>query len=333
MVKPKPLPSNNKQSGFTHRLLFFGFILVIATLAFFRVSESKAAAASSAIKSGVSGYCVDDYLDSWKAGNKVVLWNCNDSAAQSWSVNGFKISHRSDCLSIQTDSQISGSLVVADSCNDSPGQIWLRDGGGYFNPNSDMCLTAPRPRQQLIALPCSSPTESTQMWIVSSGRNNQEWSTACRGTEGQVVACYAEQAWTTWQSGSVSHTGLLNIYTDGAPYEAWCADFVSYVYKEAGHPFTQAYDGWDESNANNIQNYGFTVHFATSGYIPKPGDIAYFDYNGGHVEIVVSGGKVPTFIYGNSATIDPTTGNGQMKANTITSDGAEGKLIYYLSPN
>jgi len=78
---------------------------------------------------------------------------------------------------------------------------------------------------------------------------------------------------------------------------------------------------------------GFTQHYANTGYIPKTGDVAYFNYNGGHVEIVVSGGSKPTFVYGNSATIDPTTGNGEMEANTETSDGSLGQLVYYLSPN
>jgi cell wall-associated NlpC family hydrolase len=147
------------------------------------------------------------------------------------------------------------------------------------------------------------------------------------------VACYAEKEWTTWQSGGISHDTLLNSYTNGSPDEEWCADFVSYVYKEAGYPFTQgSSNGWDENNANYIQYMGFAMHSASSGYVPKPGDIAFFNYNAGHVEIVVSGGSHPTFIYGDSATIDPTTGNGQMKANTILSD-SDGQIVYYLSPN
>ena len=121
-------------------------------------------------------------------------------------------------------------------------------------------------------------------------------------------------------------------YTDGAPYEEWCADFVSYIYKEAGYPFTGGEtNGWDENNANKIQFMGFVKH-DPANYTPKPGDVGYFNYNGGHVEIVISGGAHPTFIYGNSATIDPTTGNGQMESNTIVQDGSLGHLVYYLSP-
>jgi len=67
--------------------------------------------------------------------------------------------------------------------------------------------------------------------------------------------------------------------------------------------------------------------------VPLAGDVAYFNYGGGHVEIVVSGGQTPTFVYGDSGVTDPTTGNGQMTTNTITQKANEGQLIYYLSPN
>ena len=77
---------------------------------------------------------------------------------------------------------------------------------------------------------------------------------------------------------------------------------------------------------------GYTIHYASTGYLPKPGDVAFFNYSAGHVEIVISGGKQPTFIYGDSGTIDPTTGNGQMKANTILGN-VSGQVVYYLSPN
>jgi hypothetical protein len=147
-----------------------------------------------------------------------------------------------------------------------------------------------------------------------------------------LVGCYAIKDWIDWTSHPNDHVALLNNYTGGASYEEWCADFVSYVYKQAGYPFNNGnYSGWDENIASAISNQGFTIQ--NSSYIPKAGDVAYFDYPGGHVEIVIAGGPKPTFIYGNSATIDPTTGNGQMAANTIVNQGSFGQLLYYMSPN
>jgi hypothetical protein len=320
------------QNGFAHRLLLLGVALVVV-LAFYKIEGHSVADTTTIIKSGVSGYCLDDYKNKPDANNKVDSWGCNDTSAQSWSLSGDNIIHNSDCLSVLANATNANMPIVAASCNDAPGQVWLRDSSGYYNPNSGMCLDSPGSKQQLIISSCSNPITPTQSWTPSTPSNKDVEAPSCQGTEGQLVACYAEKEWANWQSGSISHENLLNTYTDGSPYEEWCADFVSYVYKEAGYPFTQAYGGWDENNANNVQDYGFTIHMASSGYTPKPGDIGFFNYVGGHVEIVISGGETPTFIYGNSATIDPTTGNGQMKANTITNDGSQGELIYYLSPN
>jgi cell wall-associated NlpC family hydrolase len=126
---------------------------------------------------------------------------------------------------------------------------------------------------------------------------------------------------------------LLNDYTEGNINEEWCADFVSYIYREAGYPFTDGErNNWDQYTAGDVQYMGFTLHPAGS-YMPEPGDVAYFDYPGGHVEIVVSGGKHPTFIYGDAGTIDPATHNGDMTENSFTNDGAAGQVVYYLSPN
>ena len=329
------MPSiSSNQTGSILRMTLVCLVLLVSSIGIFRHVDGHAEPQSSLMKSGISGYCLDDYKDNTTLNNKVTAWSCNGSAAQSWTVSGDMITHHTThCLGVQTDAKTDGSPVLANTCNNGPGQVWLRDNNGYFNPNSDLCLTAPAPNEQLTITTCNA-TSVNQTWqpAIPNGTATSS-GVACNGSEGQKVACFAEKEWTTWQTTSASHNDLLNQYTDGVPYEEWCADFVSYVYKEAGYPFTSAYDGWDENDANSIQNYGFTQHLVSSGYTPKAGDIAYFDYNGGHVEIVVSGGKVPTFVYGDSATIDPSTNNGQMMANTITNDGAEGQLLYYLSLN
>lgn len=326
---------NQKRTG--HHTIFIGIVLLCTVISVFRLVENHAAAASSKITSGTSGYCLDDHDDSTNANNTVDMWKCNDSNAQDWTVNDTTITHdMTYCLSVHDNGKAQGTAVVLDACNDAPGQVWLRDNGGYENPNSTLCLAAQADTPVLIISSCTRIASSQETWTPLTLNRIGETAgsnPSCVGSEGDKVACYAEKEWTAWQSGTPNHETLLNTYTDGTPYEEWCADFVSYVYKEAGYPFTQGEaNGWDESNANAIQNMGFTMHLASSGYIPKPGDVAYFNYNGGHVEIVVSGGKTPTFVYGNSATIDPTTGNGEMKANTMTSDGNEGQLVYYLTP-
>jgi hypothetical protein len=77
-------------------------------------------------------------------------------------------------------------------------------------------------------------------------------------------------------------------FTDGNA-EAWCADFVSYVLRLAGRPFTGGQSGgWRLAAAAGVRAW-----FAARGrYIPRtlaqplPGDVVYFRHS--HVGIVVA---------------------------------------------
>jgi hypothetical protein len=333
---PQQRPSRRlNQAGAVRYILVF--ILLIGGVFIFRSVKSHALSKGTELKSGISGYCLDDYHGATITGSVIDATDCNNTSSQDWDITATTIQRGDDhCLSIQNDATKSGSLIVLNTCDGSPAQVWLRDQSGYENPNSGLCLSAPSNTSgvQLSITTCSNLATSNETWTPTALADGSLPASPCSGTEGEKVACYATKEWTTWQSGTPDHEALLTQYTDGAPYEEWCADFVSYVYKEAGYPFTQGEtSGWDENIADNVQNMGvFTMHPAGS-YIPKPGDVAFFNYSGGHVEIVVSGGKTPTFVYGNSDTIDPSTGNGQMEANTITSDGTAGQVEYYLSPN
>ena len=95
-------------------------------------------------------------------------------------------------------------------------------------------------------------------------------------------------------------------YSDGAN-EAWCADFVSWVLKEAGSPYTGGTSGgWRQPGVSGSRAWfekNGEFHLK-AGYTPKPGDIqinqegdpTYPD----HVAIVVAvNGNMATIIGGN----------------------------------
>lgn len=301
-------------------------IFIASIISWISLGTSHASSIGSPVKSGWSGYCLDDYRSKLISGNQADLWACNGTGAQDWQVNLTQIVHDNNlCLTAD-----SATKITINTCSQAASQVWLRDDKGFLNPDLGLCLTAGSSGedQQLTLTDCKNMTSPEKSWTP-----NIDYSTyPCTGDQGQMVACYAIKEWINWTTEPNNHEALLTEYTGGAPYEEWCADFVSYVYKEAGYPFSNGnYDGWDENIAGDIVDQGFAVD--DGNYVPQPGDVAYFDYPGGHVEIVVSGGKKPTFIYGNSATIDPTTGNGEMAANTITNDPALGSLQYYMSPN
>jgi hypothetical protein len=244
---------------------------------------------------------------------------------------------KKSCLSVLDNGSTAGDKIVSSPCSGKSSQVWVASVDGYENPTSADCLEIPSSQTdtQLILGKCTHLTEPYEAWMPATYNKTSTTGAylGCRGTEGDKIACVAAQQWIIWQSGTVNHNSLLNTYSDGNSYEEWCADFVSYVYKQAGYPFQYGErNNWDEYYAPNIQNQGFIYHSA-AGYTPQAGDVAFFDYPGGHVEIVAVGGPKPIFIYGDSGTIDKTTGNGDMAENTITNDGNKGQVIYYLSPS
>lgn len=327
-----------------HRLRIFVIIILllgmVSLFPVYRIVAGHAALPSPEIVSGLGGYCLDDHHDSAKFDAEVDSWKCNGSDAQHWTFSSMAIKHDDRyCLAVAGNATLAGSKVVMQPCSSSVGQVWDLDAGGYQNPNSGLCLDDPADHKgvSLDVRSCNGLTTFSETWTASAWSPiplSAQAAVSCKtGTEGERVACYAQQQWAVWQMGTPEHTTLLNRYTDGNAYEEWCADFVSYIYREAGHPFSSAErEGWDEYNADYIQNMGFTMHLA-AGYVPRAGDVAYFNYPGGHVEIVVKGGNSPVFVFGDSGTIDPATNNGEMAENSLTSDGTDGQLVYYLSPN
>jgi hypothetical protein len=332
----RPLPKKTRK--YTLKRVMLVVVLVAVLYLGFEIRFSNPASAISEVKSGVAGYCLNDHHDATAANTAVEAWSCNGTAAQNWVVRSGTITHnKSYCLSVQNNGTSAGDLVVSERCNGGSGQVWVSAIGGYENPSTALCLDVPngKPDTQLVVAACTNLTQAPEIWQPSiwSKTNTAAATVTCSGSEGQVVACDAAKQWVTWQAHTPSHETLLNEYSDGNGYEEWCADFVSYVYKEAGFPFASGErDGWDEYLADNIKYQGLTYHDA-AGYTPQAGDVAFFDYPGGHVEIVAIGGAKPLFIYGDSGTTDPTTGQGQMAENTITDDGSLGQVQYYLSPS
>jgi len=112
-------------------------------------------------------------------------------------------------------------------------------------------------------------------------------------------------------SGSNTGPGIID-FTDGNA-EAWCADFVSWVLRAAGRPFTGgASGGWRLAWTLDVRGW-----FAERGAFrdrlvadPQPGDVVWF--RSGHVGIVRRA---------TSATIDTIEGNSGNAIRARTYDG------------
>lgn len=85
-------------------------------------------------------------------------------------------------------------------------------------------------------------------------------------------------------------------FYSGGVQEPWCADFVSYLYKEAGRPFRNPNNGnWRIPGVYTLKEYFQSIGawHSEPDYSPKPGDVAIYDggFFGGHTNLVVEVGE------------------------------------------
>lgn len=112
---------------------------------------------------------------------------------------------------------------------------------------------------------------------------------------------------------SIAQAQLANpknrtFYSDGA-YEAWCADFVSWVMNQSGNPVRSGY--WRVPSVYGLQQ-AFTNQgmYEGRGYVPKPGDTVLYGESHTNIVVAVNGDSITT-IGGNEA-------NGRISQRTIS---------------
>ncbi len=153
----------------------------------------------------------------------------------------------------------------------------------------------------------SSSTSSTSVQTTNSSTGscvgtvncNANASTSSLSQVRQQVVCQAQNQLSIWESqpgyvasGSNSFSYAQSGYLDYSENikEEWCADFVSWIYNQANYPLSTN-GNWRVSSVAEIeaigkQNGNFHWHNVSSGYIPKPGDIAV--HGNQHVNLVVA---------------------------------------------
>ncbi len=150
------------------------------------------------------------------------------------------------------------------------------------------------------------------------------------GPTRQRVVALAEKELQLWLSGELKPGTDFHKYSQGRT-EAWCADFVSWLYNKVGYPLTPSNEG-NVPSVEQVKQIGlkgdkFSWHEA-KGYIPKPGDLQIQQGNGiSHVSLVVSvdGNKIIKIGGNQSGSSGPTT-------SSVTKDNWMPSTIGYVSP-
>jgi N-acetylmuramoyl-L-alanine amidase len=150
---------------------------------------------------------------------------------------------------------------------------------------------------------CNDPTLST----LSQTRQN--------------AVCLAQQEYAKWKSGQLKRGTDFHKYSQGRT-ENWCADFVSWIYNQAGYPLDPSH--WNQPAVLSLvqigkENNRWHYH-SSSSYTPKPGDLVIWSETRdptAHVSMVVAvKGKTMTIIGGNqNATVSGANGT----ASAVTS--------------
>lgn len=167
------------------------------------------------------------------------------------------------------------------------GQI-LTDGGGISYPaNSQVGIYT-------IYAALGGGTASAS--VDSCGK------TSSSGGGGAIVDIMKAELAKGTTSCRTTTAGQCGAYTDNNA-EDWCADFVSWVYKESGKPFTGgASGGWRIPGVYALDDYlaANAIHFkpTDTSNAPQPGDVIIFNEGGPrmHTGLVleVSGTKITT---------------------------------------
>ena len=175
--KTKRKPVKKQESWFdklfkAHHVAIFAILSVFAFGVYVVLSTHTTVAASgNQIVSGVqSGKCLDNSHNIRANGNKVQLYTCNKTEAQSWTVNGNGTITNINgyCLDAKSAGTKAGTVVQLYECNQTKAQQWvLKSNGSIVNPNSSLCLDDKY----------SDTANGTQIWLWGcNGTNAQKWN-------------------------------------------------------------------------------------------------------------------------------------------------------------
>ncbi|HEX4725803.1 MAG TPA: ricin-type beta-trefoil lectin domain protein [Pseudonocardiaceae bacterium] len=119
------------------------------------------------ITSGLAGKCVDNLNNSTTDGNKIDLWDCDNTAAQQWTPANGSLQIDGKCMDVTGQGTANGTLVELWDCNGGANQQWTVANGELVGAQSGKCLDDPG----------STTTNGTQLEIwTCNGGANQKWT-------------------------------------------------------------------------------------------------------------------------------------------------------------
>lgn len=140
-------------------------VLVIAVIGAVTLTLSQAASVSGPI-TGIADKCLDNKAARAVNSNPIQLYDCNNTAAQKWTLPGDgTIRTKGFCLDVTGASKKPQTIVQLYQCNGTAAQKWtIQSNGAIINPNSGLCLDDK---------------------YAGTANGNQIWTYTCNGTVAQ----------------------------------------------------------------------------------------------------------------------------------------------------
>lgn len=159
----------NVQRGTMQLTAFSIFVLalVFGAILFFANPGMSEAAAAGRI-TGPASKCLDNMDGKLANGNPIVLWSCDGTKAQEWTLPGDgTIRSGAYCLDIPGSSTKTKTKVQLYKCNGSKAQKWtFSSNGAIVNPNSGLCLDANKTANGTRIWMWTCNKTAAQKWVV-----------------------------------------------------------------------------------------------------------------------------------------------------------------------
>ena len=235
--------------------------LTAGTLGAFGLTQSAFGADPVGAVTGYGGKCVDVAGAATANGTAVDLYDCNGTAAQSWTVGSDgTLKALGKCMDVTAAGTADGSTVQLYDCNGTNAQKWTASNGELVNTGSGKCLDATGNSSangtRLQIWDCAG--SANQLWTLPTGGGGG--TTPPAGTGVQAVAPYLYNGWgnppdptTIMSATGVKWFTLAFVLSNGTCNPQW----------DGGRPLT---GGVDETTIDKVRAAGGDVIPSFGGY-------------------------------------------------------------------
>jgi len=223
------------------------------------VGVTDAMAATAGPITGLGGKCVDVAGASSTNGAHVQLYDCNGTAAQSWTVGNSDntIQALGKCMDVTSASTANGAKVQLYDCNGTAAQKWTVSNGELVNTGSGKCLDVTDKStangNQLQIWSCTGT--SNQLWTLPGGTTTPPPTTPPAGGLNPNVAPGGNFDLSVWEL-------QLPTGSSGAPDTILPAQLKGASGFQDSYFYTAGTDGamtfWDPENGVTTPNSNFS---------------------------------------------------------------------------